>query len=470
MSRQFLVVLLLCLSCFAQNNLASGRIDATRMQQYADLAEKWEIQYLQIDTSNPPGNEMRAVEFYKKILDAEGIENQVLKYDDAHNRGNLWAVLPGSGKQRPLILLDHMDVVSSDPQRWKHPPFSGVIDGGYIYGRGAQDMKSEGLAHLMTMVMLKREKVKLDRDVIFLAVADEEADGTGTDWMIANRRDLLRNAEYLINEGGYNLFENGKVKYVGVDVAEKTTYWMRVTAHGKPGHGSEPKVDSAPNRLIAALTKLIAYQTPLKLTPTVEEYLKVMAAFETPQRAEIYRNIRKYLNDPKFIASLPNDDLNWKLRNTIQLTMLGGSQQTNVIPGEALAQLDVRMLPGEDPEKLRADLLRVVNDPNVTITPVNKIFRKANSSPTNNDLWAAFRAASSAYFNKAPVAPYMTGGYTECQRYREIGIESYGFSPYAVLEEVSHTEHGDDERIAVDQVRRGFRVMYDVVNEVAGVK
>jgi acetylornithine deacetylase/succinyl-diaminopimelate desuccinylase-like protein len=141
-----------------------------------------------------------------------------------------------------------------------------------------------------------------------------------------------------------------------------------------------------------------------------------------------------------------------------------------VIPGEAWAQLDIRMLPGEDPEALRAELLRVVNDPNVTIEPVNKEFRKANFSPTNTELYAAFRKASAAYFGNAPVAPYLTGGYTENQRYREIGIESYGFSPYAVLEEVSHTEHGDDERIAVDEVRRGFRVLYDVVNEVAGAK
>jgi acetylornithine deacetylase/succinyl-diaminopimelate desuccinylase-like protein len=410
---------------------------------------------------------MRAVEFYKKVLDAEGIENQAFAFDPQHNRGNLWAIIRGSGAKRPIILLNHMDVVSSDPSRWKHPPFSAAIENGYIYGRGAQDMKSEGLAQLIVMLMLKREQVKLDRDVIFLAVADEEADGTGTDWMIANKRDMLRNAEYLINEGGYNLIENGRVKYVGVDVAEKTTYWLRVIAHGKPGHGSQPMPDSAPNRLITALSKILAYQTPLKLTPTVEEWLKVMAPFETPQRAEIYRNIRKYLNDPKFLASLPKDDLNPKLRNTIQLTMLGGSQQTNVIPGEAWANLDVRMLPGEDPKALQAELVRVVNDPNVTIEPVAKDFRLANSSPTNTELFSAIKKAATAYFDNAPVAPYLTGGYTENQRYRTIGIESYGFSPYGVTEEVSHTEHGDDERIAVEQVRRGFRILYDVVTEVA---
>jgi acetylornithine deacetylase/succinyl-diaminopimelate desuccinylase-like protein len=470
MFKRIAAVLAFSISLIAQSQTHTASIPPDRLQQYADLAQKLEIEYLQVDTTNPPGNEMRAVEFYKKVLDAEGIENQALNFDLEHNRGNLWAIIRGSGAKRPIILLNHMDVVSSDPSRWKHPPFSGVIDNGYIYGRGAQDMKSEGLAQLMVMLMLKREQVKLDRDVIFLAVADEEADGTGTDWMIANKRDMLRNAEYLINEGGYNLIENGRVKYVGVDVAEKTTYWLKVTAHGKPGHGSQPMPDSAPNRLIAALSKILAYQTPLKLTPTVEEWLKVMAPFETPQRAEIYRNIRKYLNDPKFVASLPKDDLNPKLRNTIQLTMLGGSQQTNVIPGEAWANLDVRMLPGEDPKALQAELVRVVNDPNVTIEPVAKDFRLANSSPTNMELYSAFKKASAAYFDNAPVAPYLTGGYTENQRYRTIGIESYGFSPYAVTEEVSHTEHGDDERIAVDQVGRGFRVLFDVVTEVAATK
>jgi acetylornithine deacetylase/succinyl-diaminopimelate desuccinylase-like protein len=470
MFKRIAVVLAFSISLIAQSQMHSALIPADRLSQYADLAQKLEIEYLQVDTTNPPGNEMRAVEFYKKVLDAEGIESQTFNFDPEHNRGNLWAIIRGSGAKRPIILLNHMDVVSSDPSRWKHPPFSASIDNGYIYGRGAQDMKSEGLAQLIVMLMLKREQVKLDRDVIFLAVADEEADGTGTDWMIANKRDMLRNAEYLINEGGYNLLENGRVKYVGVDVAEKTTYWLKVTAHGKPGHGSQPMPDSAPNRLIAALSKILAYQTPLKLTPTVEEWLRVMAPFETPQRAEIYRNIRKYLNDPKFVASLPKDDLNPKLRNTIQLTMLGGSQQTNVIPGEAWANLDVRMLPGEDPKALQAELVRVVNDPNVTIEPVTRDFRLANSSPTNAELFFAFKKAAAVYFDNAPVAPYLTGGYTENQRYRTLGIESYGFSPYGVTEEVSHTEHGDDERIAVDQVCRGFRVLFDVVTEVAATR
>ena len=240
-----------------RSGCASSRISAEHLQQYSDLAVTWMQEYLRIDTTNPPGNEMRAVEFYKKILDAEGIENRVFEY--APGRGDLWArlprtegekspLLPQTARQkwgthvlpRPIVLLNHMDVVTSDAAHWKVPPFSGEIHDGYIWGRGAQDMKDEGLAQLVVMVMLKREKIALDRDVIFLAVADEEVDDTGSDWFIEHQRDLLGNAEFLINEGGENLLENGKVKYVGVDVGEKTTYWMHVVAHGRPGHGSRP--------------------------------------------------------------------------------------------------------------------------------------------------------------------------------------------------------------------------------------
>jgi acetylornithine deacetylase/succinyl-diaminopimelate desuccinylase-like protein len=217
---------------------ASSRIPADRLQQYSDLALTWMQQYLRIDTTNPPGHEMRSVAFYQKILDEEGIENRTFEYTPG--RGDLWARLPHTAAQarRPIILLNHMDVVTSDAAHWKVPPFSGEIKDGWLWGRGAQDMKDEGLAQLVVMVMLKREKVELDRDVIFLAVADEEADGTGTDWFIAHQRDLLQNAEFLINEGGENLLEDGKVKYVGVDVGEKTTFWLHVVAHGRPGHAS----------------------------------------------------------------------------------------------------------------------------------------------------------------------------------------------------------------------------------------
>jgi acetylornithine deacetylase/succinyl-diaminopimelate desuccinylase-like protein len=337
----------------AKLGLASDSIPPKRLKEYADLAVQWQREYLRIDTTNPPGNEVRAADFFKKILDQENIENRVFNY--ARGRADLWARIPHntSSAQRPIVLLNHMDVVTSDASHWKAPPFSAEIVDGSIYGRGAQDMKNEGLAQFMVMVMLKREKVELDRDVIFLAVSDEEVDGTGTDWFIEHQRELLGNAEFLINEGGENVLEaNGHVKYVGVDVGEKAIFWLHVVAHGRAGHGSLPIADSAPNRLVQALNRVIAYRTPLKVLPVAEEFLRAMAPYESPERAQKFRDIREALEDKDFQREVEQDEsLNYLLRDTIALTMLGGSAQTNVIPAEAWANLDVRLLPGDDPKQ-----------------------------------------------------------------------------------------------------------------------
>jgi acetylornithine deacetylase/succinyl-diaminopimelate desuccinylase-like protein len=460
----------LALPVFAEDGgMASSRISDEHLREYSDLAEGWMQDYLRVDTTNPPGNEMRAAEFFKRILDQEGIENRV--FEIASGRADLWARIPHTtaDAKRPIILLNHMDVVTSDAAHWKVPPFSGELRDGYIWGRGAQDMKDEGLAQLVVMVMLKREKVALDRDVIFLAVADEEAMGTGSDWFIQNQRDLLGNAEFLVNEGGENLLENGRVKYVGVDVGEKTSYWLKVVAHGRPGHGSRPNADSAPNRLVHALNKILAYHTPLRVLPVVDEFLRDMAPYETPERAAYYRNVRKAIEDKKFQQEVEHDEsLNFLLRDTISLTMLGGSGQTNVIPPEAWANLDVRILPGGDPKALMETLRRVVNDPDVTIEPLEPEFRLANYSGTDNSLYAAIKQASAKYFPGTPVVPHITSGYTENQRYRPLGITAYGFNPYTATEEEGNTEHGNDERIRVEEVRRGPRVLFDVVVKAAG--
>lgn len=479
-----LVSLFSLLTYGEESGMPSSRISDEHLREYSDLAESWMQQYLRIDTTNPPGNEIRGVSFFKKILDDDGIENRV--FEIAPGRGDLWARIPANMERdsqvsqnqrepghpqhpRPIILLNHIDVVTSDASHWKVPPFSGELRDGYLWGRGAQDMKDEGLAQLVVMVMLKREKVSLDRDVIFLAVADEEAENKGTDWFIKNQRDLLGNAEFLINEGGENLLENGKVKYVGVDVGEKTSYWLHVVAHGRPGHGSRPNPDSAPNRLVHALNKILAYQTPLRVLPVVDEFLRGMAPYEPPDRAFYYRNIRKAVEDKKFQKEVEHDEsLNFLLRDTISLTMLGGSEQTNVIPPEAWANLDVRILPGGDPKAVLETLRRVVNDPDVTIEPLEPEFQVANYSGTDNALFAAIRDASAKYFPGSPVVPHITSGYTENQRYRPLGITAYGFCPYTATEEEGSTEHGNDERIRVEEVRRGPRVLFDVVVKVAG--
>ena len=452
-----------------ESAMPSAKVPAEHLQQYSDLAVTWMQEYLRIDTTNPPGNELKAVAFYKKILDEEGIENKTFEF--APGRGDFWARIPHTAAEgkRPIILLNHMDVVTSDATHWRVPPFSGEIKDGYIWGRGAQDMKDEGLAQLVVMVMLRREKVVLDRDVIFLAVADEEVADAGTDWFIDHQKGLLENAEFLINEGGENLLDDDKVKYVGVDVGEKTTYWLHVVAHGRPGHGSRPNPDSAPNRLVHALDRILAYKTPLRVLPVVDEFLRDMAPYEPAERAGYYKNVRKAIEDKKFQEEVERDEsLNFLLRDTISLTMLGGSQQTNVIPPEAWANLDVRILPGGDPKAVLAAVRRVVNDPNVRVEPLYEEFQVANYSGTDNALYETIRAVSAKYFPGAPVVPHITSGYTENQRYRPLGMVAYGFNPYTATDEEGNTEHGNDERIRVEEVRRGLRILFDVVARVAG--
>jgi acetylornithine deacetylase/succinyl-diaminopimelate desuccinylase-like protein len=244
---------------------------------------------------------------------------------------------------------------------------------------------------------------------------------------------------------------------------------LRVVAHGRPGHGSRPNPDSAPNRLVRALDRIIAYRTPLRVLPVVEEFLRDMAPQESADRAAEFRNIKKAIEDKKFQEEVEKDEsLEFLLRDTISLTMMGGSEQTNVIPPEAWANLDVRILPGGDPKALLAAVRRVVNDPDVTVEPWKGEFREANYSGTDNALYAAIREVSGKYFPGTPVVPHITSGYTENQRYRPLGIASYGFNPYVATDEEGNTEHGNDERIRVDEVRRGPRILFDVVAAVAG--
>jgi acetylornithine deacetylase/succinyl-diaminopimelate desuccinylase-like protein len=361
--------------------------------------------------------------------------------------------------------------VSSVAGRWKHPPFSAAIDNGYIFGRGTQDMKGEGLAQLVTMVMLKREKIALERDVIFLATADEEVDGIGSDWVIQKKPELLGKAEYLITEGGENLEENGKVKYVGLDVAEKSPYWLVLTAHGRPGHGSKPIENSAPNRLVRALGRVIAWRPDLKVLPVVAEFMKRVADEQPAELAPKFRDVEHALAEPKFHAWLERQEgLAYMFMNTVTLTQIEGSGQTNVIPSVATAHLDVRLLPGQKPEEFLAQMQKIVADPEVTIAPESATFRIANSSSIETPLFHVIESVSSRYFPGAPVLPRLNSGYTENQRYRELGIVSYGFSCYQNSDEETASEHGDNERIRVEQVRRGFRVLYDVVVGVAASK
>jgi acetylornithine deacetylase/succinyl-diaminopimelate desuccinylase-like protein len=463
----FLVVLVSNLSTQDQK-LPSASLSKDKQAEYSDLAAKLATEYFQIDTTNPPGNEAKAAAFFKKVFDAEGIENQVLTVKPG--RDNIIARLHGSGAQRPIILLSHEDVVTSTPALWKHPPFSAAIDDGVMYARGSEDMKNEAIAHLVTMVMLKREKVPLDRDVIFMATADEEVDDIGSEWMIANKKDLFGNAEFLVTEGGRDRVDaQGNVQYVGINTAGKIPFWLVLTTRGNAGHGSRPQPDSAPNRLVRALDRIINYKTPMTVLPVVDQFFKAMSRYETGERKQQFMNVRESLKDPKFRQSIEDDqNLNYMFRDTITLTQMEGSHQTNVVPAIATAHVDVRLMPGEDPQKFLAAITKVVNDPKVEIKPESAEFKKGKASPIDTALMTAIRNTSAHYFPKTPVTAWMDSGYTENEMYRQLGIVCYGFNPYTTTDDESHSEHNNNERIRVEELRRGPLVMFDVVAQVAG--
>jgi acetylornithine deacetylase/succinyl-diaminopimelate desuccinylase-like protein len=464
MKKLQLIAIALCL-LLSSSAAPAQTPDAINWSSYQDMAVDLMRQYLRVNTSNPPGNEIEAARFCKTIFDREGIQNEIFEYKPG--RANIIARLKGDGSKRPIILLSHMDVVTADPASWRVDPFSAEIIDGSIYGRGALDMKSEGLLHLMTMIILAREKPKLARDVIFIGTADEEVNDEGSIWMIAQKADLFKPAEYLITEGGDNLLEHEQVKYVGVDVAEKAPFWLQLVATGQPGHGSRPIKDSAPNRLVRAMSRIVAYETPIKVLPAVEKFFHDIAPLQAEPLRSRFADIRAALKDPAFVQQITNDrEYNYMLRDTISLTMFAGSRQTNVIPNAATCNIDVRLLPGEQPEEFLTELRRVIADPSIEIKQVNR-FKPPNSAPIATELFDVITRVTKAHHPEALITTKMLSGYTESQLYRQLGITAYGWAPIYTTPEENEGVHGNNERISVKNVREGTRELYEVVSQIA---
>lgn len=425
-------------------------------------------QYLRINTTNPPGREMVAARWLAAVLRRDGIEAQV--FEPAPGKANLYARLRGDGSARPLVLLNHMDVVLASPEYWQVDPFGGVTQGGYVWGRGALDMKGEGIVQLMTLLILKRAAVQLKRDVIFLATSDEEIGaGVGAGWFAEQHADLIRNAEFLINEGGtIRANERGGVDYYGVGTTEKSPFWLDMTARGTPGHGSRPTPDNPVHRLVRALGRIANWETPLVLTPAVERYFRDLATIETDSmRRRWFSDMRGALRDSVAVRAITADlTYNALLRNTISITGLKGSDKTNVIPPLATAVLDVRLLPGQEPAAFLADLQRVVGDSAVTFRPQGPSW-PATESSTDTELFRAIEAAAQQRHPGALVTTPMLAGFTDSHYFRRRGIASYGLGPFPLTVSESRGVHGNDERVSLEALRFGVRFVYDVVRRVA---
>jgi acetylornithine deacetylase/succinyl-diaminopimelate desuccinylase-like protein len=424
--------------------------------------------YLRINTTNPPGREITAARWLADVLRRDGIESQV--FEPAPGKANLYARLAGDGSARPLILLNHMDVVLASPEYWTVDPFGGVVKDGYVWGRGALDMKGEAIAQLMTMLVLRRAHVPLKRDIIFLATADEEIGaGVGAAWIAEQRPDLVRNAEFLLNEGGLTRADGrGGVEFYGVGITEKSPFWLDVTARGTAGHGSRPTPDNPVHRLIRALGRIAAWQTPLTVTPAVERSFRDLATIERDSTIRRWLDdIRAALRDTLAVRAITSDlTYNALLRNTISITGLKGSDKTNVIPPVATAAIDVRLLPGQDPATFLADLVRVVGDTAVTLRPQGPSW-PATESSTETDMFRAITAVAKSRHPNALVTTLMLPGFTDSHYFRRMGIASYGLGPFPLTQGESRGVHGNDERVSVEALRFGVRFYYDVVARVA---
>jgi acetylornithine deacetylase/succinyl-diaminopimelate desuccinylase-like protein len=422
--------------------------------------------YLRIDTTNPPGHERRAADFLAAIFAEAGIEHRI--YDLGNDRANILARLPGSGARRPILLLNHMDVVPAAASRWTHPPFAGEIHGGFIWGRGAVDMKGTAVCQLMTMLLLKRRGVPLDRDVLFLGTADEE-EGTedGVRAMARNHRQDLRDAEFVLTEGNTLAVEGGRTVSWDVDVTEKSNLWLRVVAEGKAGHASIPEPDGAVARLLRALVRILDYEPPVRLTPGVAAYFRQIAGTEAGPLRRALADPEAALRDPDRTRLLLSDPFrNACLRATISVTELGASDKINVIPGEASAGLDCRLLPGDDPGRFLAELEKAAADPTLRFE-IQGGGEPATESPIDTELYRAILRARDRFEPGVPVRTPPLTSTTDAGYLRQLGMVVYGFEPFHLSEEEDRS-HGDDERLSLENLRFGLEVTYAVVSDVAG--
>jgi len=422
--------------------------------------------YLRVNTTNPPGNEILGARFLKGILDREGIETRILDTTEVGpNRANFYARLHGNGSKKAIALVHHIDVVPVNQASWSVDPFSGAVRDGYIWGRGAIDMKSNGIAQLMAMIALKRSGVPLTRDIVFIGNSDEELNSTGAIIFVQRHPDLLSDVEYLITEGADNVLDSaGKVIYFGVGVAEKRTFWQRLTVNGVPSHGSRPTKQNPVPRLVAALYRISQYESPLHVTPGVDKFFRDIARiYPEPQRSWL-SNVRVAVENPRAREWILSD-VTWNaiLRNTISLTGLTGSNKTNVIPAVATAEIDIRLLPDQDTTEFLRTLQQIVGDTAVHFTHLGHT-KAPLESPIETDLFRAIEKAAHEREPGAFVTTPMETAATDRPTYRKLGITTYGFSPFKIPRaEIQRGMHGNDERLSVDNVGYGVRFFYDIL-------
>jgi acetylornithine deacetylase/succinyl-diaminopimelate desuccinylase-like protein len=421
---------------------------------------------VKINTSNPPGDEVKAANYIKSILDREGIPAEV--FESAPGRGNIVARLKGNGSKRPLLLMAHLDVVGVEREKWTVDPFAAITREGYLYGRGSRDDKSMDAANLEVFLQMKRRNIPLDRDVILLGEAGEE--GTteyGIDFMVDKHWDKIA-CEYALNEGGGFHEVNGKVEYAGVSTTEKIPRGLTLIAHGTSGHASRPRLDNPIAHLGAAVGKLLTWQPPMRLNETTREYFARLAKISSPEDAYLYA----HLDDPAVQQKLAATKITQysMLRTSIVPTIIKGGFRVNVIPADAQATLDVRALPDEDIDELIATVRKIFNDPKIEIVRIARAERPAGApSSIHNEMFEALERAQAEIFPGALTIPLMTTGATDSAQLRAKGVQAYGIGAPGSDDDLLRV-HGNDERLSLNALGKFVDYLYMVVIDVAASK
>jgi acetylornithine deacetylase/succinyl-diaminopimelate desuccinylase-like protein len=424
--------------------------------------------YLRLRTVNPPGNERLAAHYLAGLLKTRGFEPTV--WEPAPGRANLVARLRGDGSKPGIILLHHMDVVDADPERWSADPFGGEIRDGYVWGRGAIDMKGAGIMHLLAMDLLQREGLPLSRDIILLAVSDEEVDSSqGVTWMLAEHSDALQ-AEYVWDEGGFGLqgmFGSGVL--FAVAVAEKGPLWLRLVAEGEPGHGGVPRGTNPAESLVAALGRVRRHRWPVHLHPLVNDFLRTISTrMPIGQRTLLLHLDQRPLLAVARNALLQEPALQAMLQNTISVTGLRAGTKENVIPERAEATLDVRLLPGQDVDAFIQELQRILAEPRVRVEVIQRPTPSTVTPYAGDAMYHALEKACTALVPGSQVAPLLTPGATDSSHFRRNGFKTYGLFPAIITSEELSRFHGIDERISVQNLAFGTRLVYEVLRELCG--
>jgi len=427
---------------------------------------------LRFDTSDPPGGEQEAAEYLRAVLAAEGIEVEL--YSLEPHRPNVVARIRGNGSRRPLLLMAHTDVVNVDPAKWTHPPFSATREGGYVYGRGTLDDKDNVVTALMTMLLLRRTRTALDRDVIFLAEAGEEGSTrVGIQYMV-NQYFPLIDAEYCLAEGGGLTREGGEVRFASVQLEEKIPRAVELVARGVAGHGSVPLATNAVVRLSNAVGAVAAWKPPLRLNETLRAYFTRLVEISSPERATRYASLLSsnpeasaaavdwlFQNEPRHAAMV---------RPTLTPTIVDAGYRVNVIPSEATATIDVRLHADEDPERFLEMVRGVVGDPSVEVRYAARDVRPgASNGSVGSTAFQAIERAVRSHYDVVSL-PTMSTGATDMAYLRARGIECYGIGPATDVEDgpLGFGAHSDQERILESELHRFVRFHWDVVKDLAG--